>query len=370
MEYRGTHQREFYKMLISEQDTSEIRTALLEYQLSAPPKIEYPVKAERLSWKTQEIKRDRTNGITEKIDLSSHSVAVNSSSSFENLKEAICACLAEAMVKAPWAFTWEGSGVAVFFISPDILAKLSESNKREIRDFVKTLLNYEGELEDNITVCFQTPIFDSTIVSLQITKVFSYYKKLTETKPSYSDEDNSDDNYLVDDEINPWNSQPSQKTENPSASKISISSKLRQKFDKAANIPYNEFEIIGDINEIEKIIHPTEATTVFHGGIKSVLSKDTSNYISTGYEEGHDCVTRALRNAILNLPIELKEIKNVWVQVWIPSTLPNIKHEFNQLERFLKPLFKLIGNQCDWNWSIANILDGRQAKVTLIVASK
>ena len=106
------------------------------------------------------------------------------------------------------------------------------------------------------------------------------------------------------------------------------------------------------------------------GGIKSVLSKDTSNYISTGYEEGHDCVTRALRNAILNLPIELKEIKNVWVQVWVPSTLPNIKHEFNQLERFLKPLFKLIGNQCDWDWSIANILDGQQAKVTLIVASK
>lgn len=382
-EYWKSHIKDFYNMLISEDNPFKIRIALMEYMLSAHSSIGYPIYVSREEYKKENSTYDRANGLRIKIDKSNHSVVATASSNIKEAKTAIYECVAEIMAKAPWIFTWDGSGIVIVFLTPDLLSKLSKRDRLDISDTLQALLNYDENLQDKITVCFQPTLDEKRSALIQMTKIFSYYSSVTELDLSLDDTEpenenlDSLDNGIIEDEDQYPKSLSSFTNKNElrkdqellNGSDLEGSCSLQELFKMLKpdlTIDYDNYEIVGDITEIERIIHPTNATSIHIGKIKSILSKCSSNYISVGYDEGSKCFMHAFRNALCKIP-KPKDINKMWVHVFFSETLHNPKYEFSHLERFLRNFSEI---ETTGDWSINNSLDGQQAKVTVIVSTK
>lgn len=132
--------------------------------------------------------------------------------------------------------------------------------------------------------------------------------------------------------------------------------------------PYKEYQIIGETAEIDKIINTCGFVNIDVADIESTLSKETTNYVVVGFGEGDDCMSDALKDAIGKLPIGVEGISKLLFNIWIPRNMPSSMKNLNSLTEFIKDLPKNIDVCC--GCAHEESLDGQQAKVTLIAASK
>ncbi|MDE6100819.1 MAG: hypothetical protein K2L46_05940 [Paramuribaculum sp.] len=132
--------------------------------------------------------------------------------------------------------------------------------------------------------------------------------------------------------------------------------------------PYENYEIIGDVIEIDKIANTCGVLNLEIDDIFSTLSKDTVNYVVVGLSEGDDCISYAFNDAMGKLPIDVDRIARMLFNIWIPMDMPSSVQFLNSLTMFIKALPR------DMYWCYGLTLDeslgGQQVKVTLIAASK
>lgn len=138
--------------------------------------------------------------------------------------------------------------------------------------------------------------------------------------------------------------------------------------DTPYKFPYEDYEIIGDTAEIDKMWKSNGHINLDIPDFLSTLSKETVNYVSTGKAEGPDCVVNALADALHKLPIETDAISKLLFNVWTPNDKQFTMNEFKSTVDFINVLFTDI----DVVWGVAfdESMEERQARVSLIAASK
>lgn len=140
-------------------------------------------------------------------------------------------------------------------------------------------------------------------------------------------------------------------------------------YNKPYNFPYENYKIVGDTTEIDKILYAKGHINIDVRDIEKSLSNETTNYISTGYTEGTGCIADALKDAVSKLPIATDRIADLLFNIWTAKTMDSPAKELQSMTEFLRELSVNI----DCFWGIAyddESLDVQQAKVTLIAASK
>ena len=138
-------------------------------------------------------------------------------------------------------------------------------------------------------------------------------------------------------------------------------------YNKPYKFPCEEYNIIGDTAEIDKILYAAGIMNIDVRDIEKTLSKETTNYVSTGSAEGAECVIGALKDAVRNLPIEIDRISNLLLNIWIPESK---KHtEIPEIMDFFVKVSVDIDDFCCIGIAIDESLKDRQAKVSLIAAS-
>lgn len=140
-------------------------------------------------------------------------------------------------------------------------------------------------------------------------------------------------------------------------------------FKEPYKFPYNDYKIIGDTAEIDKIINTCGYINIDVGDIEKTLSCETTNYVITGGAEGVGCIANALKDAVSKLPIAIDRIANLLFNIWVSKTMDSPLKELNSMTEFIREL------PGDFNcfWGVAyddESLNGQQAKITLIAASK
>lgn len=138
--------------------------------------------------------------------------------------------------------------------------------------------------------------------------------------------------------------------------------------DTPYNFPYEDYEIVGDTAEIERVINTCGFVNLDVADIVSTLSKEWGNYVTVGSAEGEGCIANALKDAIGKLPIEIKNTSNILFNIWMPMNLQSPMTEMKSMIDIINPLPSDI-NIC-WGCALDELLEGQQAKVTLIAASK
>lgn len=132
--------------------------------------------------------------------------------------------------------------------------------------------------------------------------------------------------------------------------------------------PYEDYEIIGDTAEIDRIINTCGFINISTMDIESTLSKESSNYVTVGSADGEGCIANALNVAIGKLPIEIGNVSKLLFNIWMPKSMPSSMTEMQSMAEFIQPLSSDI-DLC-WGCALDESLKGQQAKVTLIAASK
>lgn len=133
--------------------------------------------------------------------------------------------------------------------------------------------------------------------------------------------------------------------------------------------PYENYKIIGDTAEIDKIINAEGYINIDVRDIEKTLSNETTNYVITGSAEGTWCIVNALKDAISKLPIAIDRIADLLFNIWMPKTMDSPLKELNSMTDFIGEL----SGDFDCFWGVAyddESLNGQQAKITLIAASK
>ena len=133
-------------------------------------------------------------------------------------------------------------------------------------------------------------------------------------------------------------------------------------------LPYEDYIIIGDTAEIDKMCWSNGHINLDIPDFLSTLSKETVNYVSTGKAEGPDCVVNALADALHKLPIEIEAISKLLFNVWTPKVMQFPMNEMKSMADFINVLSKDI--DIVWGFACDESMEGRQARVSLIAASK
>ena len=130
--------------------------------------------------------------------------------------------------------------------------------------------------------------------------------------------------------------------------------------------PYEDYKIIGDITEIEKIYKANGYINIDVGDILNTLSKETVNYVSTGSGYGYEFIGQALDNALTNLPIPVDNISEILFNIWAPR-----KISMKDLEP-MRAVLNTLSVDIDvfWGITIDDSLDPYHANVSLIAVSK
>ena len=139
--------------------------------------------------------------------------------------------------------------------------------------------------------------------------------------------------------------------------------------EKPYRFPYENYKIIGDTAEIDKIIYTCGYMNIDVRDIEKTLSNETTNYVITGSAEGTGCIVNALKDAVSKLPIAIDRIADLLFNIWMPKTMDSPLKELNSMTDFIGEL----SGDFDCFWGVAyddESLNGQQAKITLIAASK
>lgn len=76
--------------------------------------------------------------------------------------------------------------------------------------------------------------------------------------------------------------------------------------DESYKFPYENYKIIGDTGEIDRIINTCGVINVDIIDITSTLSTEADNYVAVGYAEGEGCIANAFKDAVANCRQEWK----------------------------------------------------------------
>lgn len=139
--------------------------------------------------------------------------------------------------------------------------------------------------------------------------------------------------------------------------------------EKPYRFPCENYMIIGDTEEIDKIINTCGYINIDVGDIEKTLSNETTNYVSTGSAEGAGCIVNALKDAVSKLPIAIDRITDLLFNIWVPKTMDSPLKELNSMTEFIGEL----SGDIKYTWGVAyddESLNGQQAKISLIAASK
>lgn len=138
--------------------------------------------------------------------------------------------------------------------------------------------------------------------------------------------------------------------------------------EKPYRFPYENYMIIGDTAEIDKIISTCGFINIDIVDIESTLSKDEVNYVTIGSADGEGCIANALKGAIGKLPIEIGNTSKILFNIWMPKNMQSPMTEMKSMTDFIKSMPSDI-NIC-WGCAYDESLEVQQAKVSLIAASK
>ncbi len=139
--------------------------------------------------------------------------------------------------------------------------------------------------------------------------------------------------------------------------------------DMTAILPYDEYDIIGDKTEIDNIITTAGYINIDVGDIMKILSKETSNYVISGFAEGTDSVANALKDAFSKLPIATERISKQLFNIWTPKAMQASMNVINSLWDFIAELPTDI-DVIIWGCAFDESMERHQAKVSLIASSK
>lgn len=132
-------------------------------------------------------------------------------------------------------------------------------------------------------------------------------------------------------------------------------------------INWDDYFIIGDIEEIKKIARVHGIINIGVDNIISTLSTTNTNYVTSGQGMGADRVVSALNQAIDRLPVELQDIEKVIVNVWISECRQILMSEIKGMVKYFGYKFPEIDLIC----GIAVDSDiNEDIKITLIAVNK
>ena len=77
--------------------------------------------------------------------------------------------------------------------------------------------------------------------------------------------------------------------------------------------PYEDYRIIGDMTELDKVVNTCGFINLNVADITSVLSTETANYVSVGFGEGMDGFVGAMKDAWSKLPVGIDGISRMLV---------------------------------------------------------
>lgn len=129
--------------------------------------------------------------------------------------------------------------------------------------------------------------------------------------------------------------------------------------------PYEDYKIIGDTGEIDKIIYTHGIINLDPTDVASTLSPEAANYLSVGTADGEGAIAEAFTDAVGKLPIKPDSISKMLFQIWLPR---NARYQLSELADMLRGMSADI----DICWGIAydELLAAQQARVTLLAAGK
>lgn len=133
-------------------------------------------------------------------------------------------------------------------------------------------------------------------------------------------------------------------------------------------ISWNDYYVSGDIDEIKKIARIPGIINIGVDDIISTLSTTNTNYVVSGKGTGPKKILIALNNAVDKLPVKLRDIEkiivNVWINRWRPVEMQEIKALVEHLGDTMSELSLIWGVAVDPNINDADI------KITLVAVNK
>lgn len=129
-----------------------------------------------------------------------------------------------------------------------------------------------------------------------------------------------------------------------------------------------DYHIVGDGAEIERIARSQGFINIGMADIISTLSADATNYITKGETEGEGCVVRAMKEAVGKLPAGTEGTSRMLFDIRIPRNLDKDSSTPSGLAAYLNELGKNI-DIC-WGAAFDESLGPGKARVTLIAAEK
>ncbi len=131
--------------------------------------------------------------------------------------------------------------------------------------------------------------------------------------------------------------------------------------------PYEEYRIIGDPVEIDKVINTCGFINIEVDDVRTSLSKEKVNYVSTRVAEGTECIVNAFKIALKKIPLKTDDIYNMLIQVWLRRDMATMK-ERDSMAKLISKLSTNINICC--GFAIDESLTAQQAKITLIISGK
>lgn len=129
-----------------------------------------------------------------------------------------------------------------------------------------------------------------------------------------------------------------------------------------------DYHIVGDRAEIERIARSQGFINIGMADIISTLSADATNYITKGEAEGEGCVARAMKEAVGKLPAGTEGTSRMLFDIRIPRNLDKDSSTPSGLAAYLNELGKNI-DIC-WGAAFDESLGPGKARVTLIASEK
>ena len=134
------------------------------------------------------------------------------------------------------------------------------------------------------------------------------------------------------------------------------------------HFPYEEYKIIGDTTEIDKIILTCGYINIDVVDVESTLSKETINYVTTASAEGSGGIATALEDPLKKLPIKIDNISKLLFNIWMSKNIEIPLTEMELMMDFIRNLPEDV--DVVWGCAFDESLERQQVKVSLIAASK
>ena len=129
-------------------------------------------------------------------------------------------------------------------------------------------------------------------------------------------------------------------------------------------IQYEDYRIVGDVAEVEKVIQTCGMINIGVADITSTLSTDTVNYVTVGIGGN---IMDAMERSVGNLPITAGQVGKMLLQILIPK---DYKPDISAIESMTDFIGKY-NKDADVCWGLAfdeSLIDN--IKVILIASSK